>query len=413
MAENLKVLVWGHAEDGPCAYFRGHQMRDELLKLGIEYKGISTVNLDAVAGAEKYTTPEAFSKGLIKVDAKDVDWADVIVFRRYYNTSLYCKQCNFVTLDYMKAGTHEHGPAEERDLATRLLWPVFAFGNHGKAIIYETDDDHFNITSWNGYYKDVQPELDMVSSMAKRADLVTTSTQVIGNRYARFNDNVRVIKNAIDPELYKATEARPDGDKARMVYYGGSARMRDYLGFPKVGKPRKIEGGYCAKAMHDMREELHRVWIGGEGDFIEKTKGIFDEHHPYQENIAEFCKLLANTHPDIGVAPLMGDTFDQAKSELHWLEYSMVGAAFIGERIGNLGPYSMVKNGIDGFVVKGRQEWYDAVKKLARNPSMRADMAAAAKERVLKEYNYKDRAKEWADAFRWAAENRGRGAKVA
>lgn len=413
MAENLKVLVWGHVEDGPCAYFRGHQMRDELLKLGIEYKGISNVNLDMAEGAEKYTTPEAFSKGLVKVDAKDVDWADVIVFRRYYNTTLACEKCNFVTFDYHKAASHEHGPAKERDLVTRLLWPVFAFGNHGKAIIYETDDDHFSIQTWNGYHKDARAEEDLIQSMAKRADLLTTSTQVIANRYARFNDNIRVIKNAIDPELYTATEPRPEGNKPRMVYYGGSARMRDYMGFPKVGKPRKIEGGYCAKAMDDFKSELHRIWIGGDGPFIDQTKGIFEEHHPYEESIAGFCRKLANTHPDIGVAPLMGDHFDQAKSELHWLEYSMVGAAFIGERIGNLGPYSMVKNGIDGFLAKGRQEWHDSVKKLAKNPSLRADMAAAAKERVLKEYHYKDRAKEWADAFRWAAENRGKGAKVA
>lgn len=412
MAENLKVLVWGHVEDGPCAYFRGHQMRDEFLKMGIEYKGISNLNIDTLPEAENYTMPEAFNKGLVKIDTKDVDWADVVFFRRYYNTTLACDKCNFVTFDYAAAAAHEHGPAKERDLVTRLLWPVFQYANHGKAIIYETDDDHFNIKPWNGYIKDVTPELQMIEQMAKRADLVTVSTPIIAKRYARFNDNIRVLRNAVDPDLYIRTEPRPD-TKVRALYYGGAARMRDYMGFPTPGKPRKIQGGYCAKAMNDFKDELHRIWIGVEPGFEQHTQGIFEEQIPYQNSIAGFSKLLADSHPDIGVAPLMGDEFDAAKSELHWLEYSLAGAAFIGERVGKDGPYSPVKNGIDGLLARGRQEWYDSVKKLARNPAFREDLAAAAKERVLKEYHYKDRAKEWADAFRWAAENRGKGAKVA
>lgn len=412
MAENLKVLVWGHVEDGPCAYFRGHQMKDELLKLGIEYKGISNIEIEGAPEAQNYPTPVAFSKGLLKINTSDIDWADVVVFRRYYNTTLACEQCSAVTFDYVEAANHEHGPMKERDLVTRLLWPVFEHANHGKGIIYETDDDHFNIQSWNGYAKDTRPEWPLIEAMAKRADIVTVSTQVLANRFARYNDNVRLIKNAIDPALYTADTERPD-TKTRALYYGGVARMRDYMGFPKFGKPNKIEGGYCAKAMHDLRGDLHRIWIGADEKYQQATAGLFEEYIPYMDSIAGFCKTLANSHPEIGVAPLMGDVFDQAKSELHWLEYSLVGAAFVGERIGNLGPYSMVKNGIDGFLVRGRQEWYDAIKKLAKNPAMRADMAAAAKERVLKEYDYRDRAKEWADAFRWAAENRGKGVKVA
>jgi hypothetical protein len=107
------------------------------------------------------------------------------------------------------------------------------------------------------------------------------------------------------------------------------------------------------------------------------------------------------------------DDFDQAKSELHWLEYAMTGAAFIGERFRGDGPYQMVREGVDGMLARGRGEWYDAMKKLTRSKDLREQLAGAARERVLKEYHYKDRAKEWADAFKWAAENKGKGAKIA
>ncbi len=409
----LKVLVWGHVEDGPCAYFRGHQFTEELKKHGVEYKGLNRVDFSVKPGGEKMLMPEAFNKGLIDFDSKDVDWADVVVFRRYYNTTLSCKteECPFVTFSYPDAIAHEHG-WKERDLITRLLWPAFRFANHGKAIVYETDDDHFNIKPWNGYKKDVDAELTMIEEMAKRADLVTTSTDVIARRYGRFNDNVRVIRNAVDPELYKATEPRPEGDKPRMVYYGSTARIRDYAGFPE-GPRQKIVGGYAGKAVTDLHREMTRVFIGVNPGTEHLVNPLFDETVPYIEGIAEFCKALANSHPDIGIAPLMGDDFDQAKSELHWLEYAMTGAAFIGERSRGDGPYAVVRDGVDGLLARGRGEWYEAMKKLVRSKDLREQLAGAAKERVLKEYNYKDRAKEWADAFKWAAENRGKGAKIA
>ena len=409
----LKVLVWGHVEDGPCAYFRGHQFTEELKKLGVEYRGLNKVNFSVKPGGEKMLMPEAFNKGFIEFDSSDVDWADVIVFRRYYNTTLSCvdEGCPFVTFSYQEAIDHPHG-WKERDLITRLLWPAFRFAAHNKAIVYETDDDHFNIKDWNGYKKDVLPELALVEEMAKRADLVTTSTDVIGKRYARFNDNIRVIRNAIDPELYKATTKRPIVDKPRMVYYGSTARIRDYAGFPE-GPRGKIIGGYAGKAVEDLKEEMTRVFIGTNPGTEHMIKPLFDEQIPYIEGIAKFCETLANSHPDIGIAPLMGDDFDQAKSELHWLEYALVGGAFIGERMRNSGPYEVVRDGVDGLLARGRGEWYEAMKKLTRSKDLREQLAGAARERVLKEYHYKDRAKEWADAFKWAAENKGKGAKIA
>lgn len=408
----LKVLVWGHVEDGPCAYFRGHQYTEELKKHGVEYRGLNRVDFDVKPEGREMPLPFAMAKGLVTIDSKDIDWADVIVFRRYYNTTMECKtgQCPFVTFSYDEALKHEHG-YKERDLITRLLWPAFQYVDHGKAIVYETDDDHFNVQSWNGYIKDIVPERPMIEEMAKRADLITVSTPVLGARYGRFNDNVRVVRNAIDPDLYKPTVPRPEGKLPRALYYGSTARLRDYAGYPNI--KRKMEGGYAAKAVADLRHELHTVFVGTNPGTEQQVAAYFQEQYGYVEGIAKFCETLANTHPDIGLAPLMGDEFDRAKSELHWLEYAITGGAVIAERFRGAGPYDMIRDGVDGLLVRGRQEWYDALKKLTRSKDLREQLAGAAKERVLKEYHYKDRAKEWADAFKWAAENKGKGVRLA
>ena len=82
MADTVKVLVWGTAEQGPCAYFRGHMFDEELKRLGIEMRHIDKVDFISHPVAAGMSQDEAMMKGLLKIDTKDIDWADVVMFRR-------------------------------------------------------------------------------------------------------------------------------------------------------------------------------------------------------------------------------------------------------------------------------------------------------------------------------------------
>lgn len=404
----MKVLVWGTAEQGPCAYFRGHMYDEEWKKMGIEVRHIDKVNFIAKPGAEGLTQDEAMRKGLLSVDTSDIDWADVVMFRRYYNCSAKCDTCGAASKDPEIIRTHQH-EMKLRDGITEWMWPAFESEQNTKAMIYETDDNHFQIRSWNGYSPDVAAEIPLIKRMVSRADLMTVSTKPISDAYQHLNPNFRIIRNAIDPSIYTSDRPRPDhgGELPRVVYYGSTARMRDYGGYPE-GPRGKWTGGYAGKAIQDLRKELWNVFIGVNPGTEHVIAPFFNEAYPYVENIRQFAETLTGSHADIGIAPLGGDDFDRCKSELHWLEYAAVGAAFIGERFrpGDA-PYSMVREGVDGLLARGRGEWYEAVKKLVRSKDLREQLAGAAKERVLKEYDYKDRAVEWADAFKWAVEHKG------
>jgi len=404
----MNILVWGTAEQGPCAYFRGHMFDEEWKKMGINTRHIDKVNFIAKPGAEGMPQDEAMRKGLLSVDTSDIDWADVVMFRRYYNCSAKCNTCGTATKDPAAIKVHPH-PVTFRDSITEWMWPAFESEQFDKAIIYETDDNHFQIRPWNGYFPDVKAEWPLIERMAKRADLLTTSTGPIAAHYGRYNDNVRVIRNAIDPSIYTTGATRPEhgGGKPRVVYYGSTARMRDYAGYPS-GVGGKWEGGYAGKAVEDLRKELWNVFIGVNHGTEHVIAPFFDEAFHYVENIRQFANNLAASHPDIGIAPLVGDDFDRSKSELHWLEYAAVGAAFIGQgfKYGEA-PYSMVRHGVDGLLARTRTEWYEGLKSLVHSKDLREQLAGAAKERVLKEYDYKERAKEWADAFKWAVEHKG------
>ena len=406
--DNVNVLVWGTATDGPCAYFRGHLFDDELARRGINMRHISTVAFKPAPGWEDVDPVETVRAGKMQVDTSDAEWADVVVFRRYYNTSFRCAldgdppPCNFRTQSEAEAHAHPHGWKRQDDI-TRFMWP--AFRDHWSGgIVYETDDDHWNIRDWNGYYHDVVLERDLIADMTRAADIVTVATPVLKQRYSIYNRNIRVVRNALDPDLYVRDTPRPPGDKTRLVYYGSTARMRDYAG-KYLG--HKDVPGYAYRAVEENRHLLQRVFIGtnpGTESIIER---MFDEQTPYVESIAGFSKALTNAHGDIGIAPLGGDEFDRAKSELHWMEYAMAGMAFIGQRFKGDGPYQVVREGVDGMLARGAQEWYDAVRKLASSKDLREQIAGAAKERVLREYDYRVRVDEWEQVFRYAAENAG------
>jgi glycosyltransferase involved in cell wall biosynthesis len=411
----LKVLIWGTAHEGPCAYHRGDVFTSPLRENhDIELRSISSINYKPALGWEDKDPLLAFESGKMEVDVEPIEWADVIVFRRYYNTALKCGEyrspqdpgCGFSTLDEDEAAAHEHWYKRQDDI-TRVLWPQFRDHWTG-GIIYETDDDHFNIKPWNGYYKDVVHERSLIEDMARRADLVTVATPALTKQYGRFGPPVRVIRNAIDPDLYIKDAERPDDPRARLVYYGSTARIRDYGGRLVTGN-RADGNGYALRAVEENRHRLTRVFLGTNEGSEQLIARWFDEQTPYIVGIAQFAKALTNTYGDIGIAPLGGDEFDRAKSELHWLEYTLSDMAFIGERFSGGGPYQVIRPGVDGLLARGAQEWYDSVKKLATSPDLRADLVGRAKERVLAEYDYRVRAAEWADAF-WYAFEHARGA---
>jgi glycosyltransferase involved in cell wall biosynthesis len=389
----LKVLIWGTVADGPCAFFRAGQLFDKpLAALGVEMRHIGGLDNDGRRILDRHGNlidhdklPPSELLGMLdrgdarldcNVDLEPIEWADVILFRRYYRA--------------------------DHDLVTAALWDVVE-SRTDKGIVYDVDDLLLGpAPSWNSLAPEMTAAEGMVKRMARRADLLTVSTPTLARRFGRLNPNVRVVRNAVDASLYVPTEPRPEGERSRVVYYGNSSRMRDYAGYPDLSG--KWSGGYPKAAVQDHRQRLHTIFLGAENG---QPRG-FDETRPYVRGLPEFAQALGNTHGDVGLAPVFGDEFDRSKSELHWLEYTAAGMATIATRYNGDGPYNVIRDGVDGVLAKGRQEWSDGLRRLLE-PSYRADVAGAAHERILTDYDYRVRAQEWADCFRWAAEHRGVG----
>ncbi len=407
MAAPLHVLVYGSLDAGVCDVYRFGMHRAALAEHGVELRGLTNFALGVPADAGD-SMDAAFASSEVVFDRSEIDWADVIVFRRFYVTQWSCRDCALVSPSQAELERHRDNVRHQISEPDRLIRPLFtAFDDYpellrGRAVVYESDDDLLNVKAWNGVSRRIAPEREIIERMVRRADLVTVTTPILAERHRAFNDEIRVIRNAVDPSWYDVPAGGPSvtGDP-RLLYYAKPNRMRDY--------------DVCRPAVDELVRRhpgAHRVWLGAldapAGGSPAPVIAAVDEVGRYVAGPSAFSRSLAAARPDIGLAPLVGDEFDQAKSELHWLEYTMAGAATVATRMPGGGPFDVIRDGVDGFLAGDRGEWLAALERLTVSPALREEMAGRARERVLADYTVTARAAEWAEAYRWAADHAGR-----
>ena len=197
MTSPVKVLVYGALDAGSCDVFRCGMYRDHLAALGVTLRPWTELHVDFAPGWENRPL-EAVEAGAFEIDRTDLDWADVIVFRRYYFTSAACEVCDTASRSEAEIAEHARATGHRvRGPLDRLLRPLWArlqadpsfLG--GRAVVYETDDDVLATPGWTGKSATAGLEADLVRSMLRRADLVTVSTPPLERMASQHNEAVR------------------------------------------------------------------------------------------------------------------------------------------------------------------------------------------------------------------------------
>jgi len=118
---------------------------------------------------------------------------------------------------------------------------------------------------------------------------------------------------------------------------------------------------------------------------------IYDFVTAYPKRIAEF---------DIGLCPLVDHPFNvYGKSDLKFLDYSMIGAATIAS---DRHPYNLtIEHGKNGLLVgDDPDEWLEAIHYLVNNPAERRRLAANARHYVVKERDIRKGARRWLEVYK-------------
>jgi glycosyltransferase involved in cell wall biosynthesis len=269
----------------------------------------------------------------------------------------------------------------------------------------------------------------------KAADYVTTTTELFANEIRKFNKNVLVLPNAIDPKEPQFNEPTLPSEKIRVGWLGGSSHLHDLKlldGMVSKLSPiqDKLQYYVCGFDIRGTVTEINKetgqqtqrpikpqetVWVRYEEIFTNNYKIITPEYKLFldkfeegeypaieKENYVRVWTRPVDSYArnyskfDISLAPIKNHIFNRMKSQLKVIEAGFYKKAIIAS---NLGPYtidlkSAVKNGqfTDGNAllvdeVKNHSDWAKHIKKLVDNPNMITDLGERLYETVSKTYD--------------------------
>jgi glycosyltransferase involved in cell wall biosynthesis len=269
----------------------------------------------------------------------------------------------------------------------------------------------------------------------KAAKYVSTTTPLFADEISKFNKNVVVFPNAINPNEPQFKEPTPESDRIRVGWLGGSSHLHDLQlldqSFSKLTKfSDKLQYVLCGfdtrgtvteinaqTKEHKKRNILphETVWAQYEKIFTQNYEIVSEDYKKYllnysqeefpNENSESYVRVW--TKPvqsyaknyskfDVSLAPIKNHMFNRMKSQLKVIESGFYKKALIAS---NLGPYTIdlkhcLNNGnfVDGNALlvdenRNHSDWAKFIEKLVKNPNMIKDMGERLYETVKDKYD--------------------------
>lgn len=336
-----------------CYYYRGY--------LPAVYSGQTFVN-DFIQTGHSLSAEELTNKALD---------ADVIVFQRPNRKEMY-------------------------DLMTFLK-------KRGKKVLFENDDTYLEGIG----IKLERLDSDKARERAKElsgwtnkclsiADGAIASTEFLADEYRKVNKNTVVLKNCIDP-LDEFPVKKNETGKFRVGFIGSVTTNDDYIHIKDAIRALD-ERGDVTLVVHGIKYK-----DGSTLDFMRSDKEFWDslknvEYHPYVP-VNEYMSTLASLSLDLVVIPREDSYFNRAKSNLKFLEASLLGIPVLAQGFADgKAPYQ--KDSGYCTIVVDNSTWKERLIDIQLNHYKYKKLALKARDYVLREYNIESYADVWVQKIR-------------
>ena len=192
--------------------------------------------------------------------------------------------------------------------------------------------------------------------------------------------NGRVIPNCLDPRIWQNYRERPrkprkPGAPLKLLYMGTPTHDADFgMLLPALeGLWERRPGSFQGTLGRAMRQPPDRPWV--------KTLSPPVEARSYPR----FARWLRSQGPfDVGLAPLVDDRFNAAKSDVKILDYAAIGLMSV---VSDVPAYRDTAPGA-AFVVRCANDpasWLKALEALADNPDVILSLGEQARDHVWSE----------------------------
>lgn len=266
----------------------------------------------------------------------------------------------------------------------------------GKKIVMDNDDTYSGIPLARlGSEKRVEIAKQLnknLEEFVKIADGITTSTEFLAEEYRKLNQNVIVLKNCIDP-LDEFTCKKNETGKFRVGFIGSVTSNDDYFHIKDQIK-QLDERGDCTIVVMGVKFIDGSIMpsMQEDADFWNSLKNV--EWHAVCP-ITEYMMRVADLSLDVAIIPRKEHYFNQCKSNLKFLEMSLLRIPVIAQGFSDgTSPYQ----GVDEqymTVIEDNSKWYEKIIEVKNNIDIYRKLAEDAHDYVLENYNINNYASEW------------------
>lgn len=248
----------------------------------------------------------------------------------------------------------------------------------GARIVYSIDDNLLDLQP-EGFnrWPFTTEELMAVRCFARAADGIIVTTELLKERMARLNENIFVVPNALDEQLWRsepvAAEQARVGDRPKVIgYMGTQTHDADLM--------MALQALRATLRQHAGRVELQLIGGVADGAVLESFAGlpvsVLDvggnvEYPAFARWMSEHVKW------DLAIAPLEEDVFTRCKSDIKFLDYSILGIPGIYSQ----GPvYGHTVRHLDtGYLAESNpQSWTEGLELLLTDDALRLGIAQRA-----------------------------------
>lgn len=245
----------------------------------------------------------------------------------------------------------------------------------GKKIIIDFDDDYINIPPDSPEQTEVIDKNTgevfryptymrslFVQMFIQLADIVIVTTDALKQLYSPWAKDIRVIPNCVSPEM-KRDKPKTDNNKVRILWSGSNSHLPDL----------KILQEPITKIWKKYQDKVEFHFQGGL-NFKELFSDIPVVEHP-QVSFGDYLNLIQDINADISLAPLQRNQFNLSKSNLKYLQMTLMESVFVAS---NYGPYTSLDDGEDGFLCKSPEDWISKLDLLINNSELRKKVSKNA-----------------------------------
>lgn len=266
----------------------------------------------------------------------------------------------------------------------------------GKYIIFDNDDTYQGIPLERlGNEKRVQIAKELSDNLVeflRFADGATASTDVLREEYSRYNKNVVTLKNCIDPLDEFPCKKNTTG-KFRIGLIGSVTSNDDYVHIKDQIRQLDERGDITlvvlgvkfpdGQIMPSMQEDY---------DFWSSLKNV--EWHPVV-HVTEYMQTVASLALDLAMIPRKEHYFNECKSNLKFLEMSLLHIPVVAQGFSNRKSPYQGKDEPYMTVVTDNSTWYNTIVNIKEKYSDYKLLAEKAYEYVIRDYNITSYALVW------------------